>query len=66
VLPRSSRNESFNIVTMSACSPLTARLSIWMSLCALRPIVNRSLSSGTSLITALSRLMINFAMAVSL
>jgi hypothetical protein len=28
--------------------------------------VKRSLSSGTSLITALSRLIINFAMAVSL
>jgi hypothetical protein len=32
----------------------------------LRPIVKRSLSRGTSRITALSKLMINFAMAVSL
>src|SRR6185295_15003190 len=37
VLPRSSRKESFRIVTMTACSPLTARLSIWMSLWGLRP-----------------------------
>jgi hypothetical protein len=28
VLPRSSTNESFRMVMMAACSPLTARLSI--------------------------------------
>ena len=52
------------MVTMQACSPLTARLSIWMSFCGLRPIVTRSLSRVTSLITEPSRLRINFAMVV--
>src|SRR5262249_45734387 len=51
VLPRSSRKESFRIVTMTACSPLTARLSIWMSLWGLRPMVVRSLVKGISLST---------------
>ena len=34
------------MVTITACSPLMARLSIWMSLCGLRPMVVRSLVSG--------------------
>src|SRR5688572_1843295 len=63
VLPRSSRKESFRIVTMTACSPLTARLSIWMSLCGLRPMVVRSLERGISLSTRPSILSISFAIA---
>src|SRR5437899_1674201 len=66
VLPRSSRNESCRMVTMTACSPLTARLSIWMSLCGLRPMVVRSLARAISLRTRLSILSISFAIAVSL
>ena len=56
-------NESFRIVTITACSPLTARLSIWMSLCALRPMVVRSLESGISFRTRPSMLSISFAIA---
>ena len=63
VLPRSSRNESLRIVTMTACSPLTARLSIWMSLCGLRPMVVRSFVKGISLSTRPSMLSISFAIA---
>src|SRR5882724_3916458 len=66
VLPRSSRNESCRIVTMTACSPLTARLSIWMSLCGLRPMVVRSLVRLISFRTRPSMLSISFAIAVSL
>src|SRR5436309_3151553 len=66
VLPRSSRNESCRMVTMTACSPLTARLSIWMSLCGLRPMVVRSLVRAISLRTKPSILSISFAIAVSL
>src|SRR2546430_10791776 len=66
VLPRSSRNESCRMVTMTACSPLTARLSIWMSLCGLRPMVVRSLVKAISLRTRPSILSISFAIAVSL
>ena len=63
VLPRSSRNESFRIVTITACSPLTARLSICMSLCGLRPMVVRSFTKGISLSTNPSMLSISFAIA---
>ena len=63
VLPRSSRNESFRIVTITACSPLTARLSIWMSLCGLRPMEVRSFTKGISLSTNPSMLSISFAIA---
>jgi hypothetical protein len=66
VLPRSSRNESFRMVTMTACSPLTARLSIWMSLCGLRPMVVRSLAKGISLSTSPSMLSISLAIGDSL
>ena len=50
---------------MQACSPLTARFSIWISLEGLRPIMMRSLSSGTSRITEPSRESINFAIVSS-
>src|SRR6267378_2595535 len=63
VLPRSSRNESFRMVTITACSPLTARLSIWMSLWGLRPMVVRSFVKGISLSTSPSMLSISFAIA---
>ena len=66
VLPRSSMKESFRIVMMAACSPLTARLSIWMSLCALRPMRVRSLVSWCSLSTCPSTLRMSLAMVVSL
>jgi len=49
---------------MAACSPLIARLSMTMSLCALRPMVMRSLFSGYSLSTAPSMLSISFAAIV--
>src|SRR5215475_290799 len=66
VEPRSSRNESLRIVTITACSPDTARLSIWMSLCGLRPMVVRSFVSVISFSTNPSILRISFAaMAVS-
>jgi len=63
VLPRSSRNESLRMVTMTACSPLTARLSIWMSLWGLRPMVVRSFVKGISLRTSPSMLSISFAIS---
>ena len=63
VLPRSSRKESFRIVTMTACSPLTARLSIWMSLWGLRPMVVRSFVKGISLRTSPSMESISFAIS---
>src|SRR6185312_2924666 len=61
-LPRSSMNESLRIVMIAACSPLTARLSIWMSLCGLRPIRVRSLESVYSLSTCPSTLRMSLAM----
>ena len=61
VEPRSSRKESARIVTITACSPDTARLSIWMSLCGLRPIVVRSFVRVISLSTNPSILRISFA-----
>src|SRR5579862_1906037 len=66
VLPRSSMNESFRIVMIAACSPLTARLSIWMSLCGLRPIRVRSLESWYSLSTCPSTLRMSLAIVVFL
>ena len=65
VLPRSSMNESFRIVMIAACSPLTARLSIWMSLWGLRPMRVRSLESANSLSTCPSTLRMSLAMVVS-
>jgi hypothetical protein len=62
VLPRSSMNESFRMVMIAACSPLTARLSIWMSLWGLRPMRVRSLESVNSLSTCPSTLRISLAM----
>jgi hypothetical protein len=62
VLPRSSMNESLRMVMIAACSPLTARLSIWMSLCGLRPISVRSLERVNSLSTCPSTLRIILAM----
>src|ERR1039458_8874048 len=64
VLSRSSRKESCKMVTIAACSPLTAKLSMAMSLCALRPMVMRSLLRGYSLIITPSMLSINFAAIV--
>src|SRR5205085_2017872 len=64
VLPRSSMNESLRIVMIAACSPLTARLSIWMSLWALRPMRVRSLESVYSLSTCPSTLRISLAMVM--
>src|SRR5579862_9562938 len=66
VLPRSSMKESFRIVMTAACSPLTARLSIWMSLCGLRPIRVRSLESWYSLSTCPSTLRMSLAIVVFL
>ncbi len=51
---------------MTACSPLTARLSIWMSLWGLRPMVVRSFVKGISLSTRPSMLSISFAIAFPL
>ena len=51
------------MVTTAACSPLIARLSIWMSLFGLRPIDMRSLTSVISLRTSPSMLSISFAIA---
>src|SRR5260221_1653216 len=65
VLPRSSRKESLRMVTITACSPLTARLSIWISLWGFRPRVVRSFVRGISLSTSPSILRISFAIAVS-
>src|SRR5260221_9156957 len=66
VLPRSSMNESLRMVMMAACSPLTARLSIWMSLWAFRPMSVRSFESGNSLSTCPSTLRMSLAMVLSL
>ena len=46
------QKKSLPILTITACSPLTARLSIWISLLARRPMVMRSLSSIKSPRTA--------------
>src|SRR5690348_868233 len=62
VEPRSSMNESLRIVMMAACSPLTARLSIWMSLWGLRPMRVRSLERVYSLSTCPSTLRMSLAM----
>ena len=61
VLPRSSRKESLRMVITTACSPEIARLSIWISLCGLRPIVVRSLVKGTSLSIVVSMLSMSLA-----
>jgi hypothetical protein len=61
VLPKSSRKESLRIVITTACSPEIARLSIWMSLCGLRPIVVRSLLKGISLSIVVSMLSMSLA-----
>ena len=53
------------VANRRACSLLTARFSIWMSFCGLRPIVTRSLSRFISRITEPSRLSITFAMIKS-
>src|SRR6185312_490740 len=66
VLPRSSMNESLRMVMIAACSPLTARLSIWMSLWGLRPMSVRSLESVYSLSTCPSTLRMSLAMFVFL
>ena len=66
VLPRSSMKESLRMVMMAACSPLTARLSIWMSLCGLRPMSVRSFESGYSLSTCPSTLRMSLAIVVFL
>src|SRR5688572_32924629 len=66
VEPRSSMNESLRIVMIAACSPLTARLSIWMSLWALRPMSVRSLERLNSLSTCPSTLRMSLAMVVVL
>src|SRR5450631_1893118 len=49
---------------MTACSPLTARLSMTTSLCERRPIVVRSLVSVTSRSTTPSRLSTNLGLAI--
>src|SRR5689334_9340121 len=66
VEPRSSMKESLRMVMIAACSPLTARLSIWMSLWALRPMRVRSLERLNSLSTCPSTLRISLAMVVVL
>src|SRR5207253_16322 len=65
VEPRSSMNESLRIVMIAACSPLTARLSIWMSLCGFRPMRVRSFVSWYSLSTCPSTLRMSLAMVLS-
>src|SRR5258706_8207979 len=66
VLPRSSMNESLRIVMMAACSPLTARLSIGMSLWGFLPMRVRSLVSWYSLSTCPSTLRMSLAIVVVL
>ena len=63
---RSSMNESLRMVMMAACSPETAKLSTWISLCGLRPRIVRSLVSVISLRTVPSTLKISFAIALTL
>src|SRR5258706_4296987 len=63
---RSSMNESFRMVMIAACSPDTARLSTWISLCGLRPSVVRSLLSEISFSTVPSTLTISVAMVLTL
>src|SRR5258708_7729711 len=66
VLPRSSMNESLRMVMMAACSPLTARLSIGMSLWGFLPMRVRSLVSWYSLSTCPSTLRVSLAIVVVL
>src|SRR5258706_6950690 len=66
VLPRSSMKESLRIVMMAACSPLTARLSIGMSLWGFLPMRVRSLVSWYSLSTCPSTLRMSLAIVVVL
>jgi flagellar biosynthesis protein FliQ len=54
------------MVITTACSPEIARLSIWMSLCGLRPMVVRSLIKGISLSIVVSMLSMSLAIVVVL